>query len=48
MDNKIIDQPEQVRAYETVTAATMTLGSKTYTGTVAAGGGNPAAAPTQR
>jgi hypothetical protein len=41
MDTKTTDRPETVRTYETVTAATVTLGSKTYTGTVAAGGGVP-------
>ena len=30
-------QPDRVHSYDTVTAATMALGSKTYSGTVAAG-----------
>ncbi|WP_432995932.1 hypothetical protein [Dactylosporangium sp. CA-233914] len=36
------DTADQVGSYESVTAATLALGSKTYTGTVAGGGGDTA------
>ncbi|MEU4215865.1 hypothetical protein [Actinoplanes sp. NPDC026623] len=45
---KTNDRVETVTTYESVTAATMALGSKTYTGTVSAGGGTARLAPAQQ
>jgi hypothetical protein len=46
--SKTSDQVETVTTYESVTAATMALGSKTYSGTVSAGGGTARLAPAQQ